>query len=584
MFNVKLDEIRSEAKAAAARFLENEGFVADGNVWGRPLTLANQANVPIRLQLPPRFPDDLPVITIDRAILPHRIPHVEKTGKLCLAPATGVLLDATNPEGIIRDSVERARTLLHDGITRANAGDLEKEFLAYWKGEEKETLLADCQVCGPARELALVRIRSWHKSGLKARDVIVDNESAGLSLIDLLGGVVQSRKSVFFLPIDTSFVPPDFDDIPTTSQILDILRKRSSKATWSTFERWLGRSVLPVTMVVSMPASEAPCLFAIRIGEAQANRKDRNVPGFRAGNAPASMELAYTKRHSIGKLNVERFDLPFLLRRGGAMESLSTRTVAVIGCGSVGSHAVERLASLGISRFRLIDAEALASQNLYRHALGAEYLEVNKAVGLGEVLRKKYLHIDVQSRPHDIGKVLTQEQDFVLSADLILVALGDETVELRLNELLGARLPRVHAWLDPLGLGGHILATGLPKQRGCFRCLFDLHEVHGLQNGASFARAGQQFQKSFAGCSGSFTPFSAIDADRTALEAARLATRILEGKEERNVLVSWFGDTEDFEKARFELSKRAQLFNIGDRRYSLDFTVRDCPHCKEWCS
>ena len=83
-----------------------------------------------------------------------------------------------------------------------------------------------------------------------------------------------------------------------------------------------------------------------------------------------------------------------------------------------------------------------------------------------------------------------------------------------------------------------------------------------------------------AGCAGVFTPFAAIDADRTAIEAARLTARILTGKESQNQLVSWYGDPEEFERAGFALSNRAKRFQPGERKCVTDIADSACPHCR----
>ena len=262
------------------------------------------------------------------------------------------------------------------------------------------------------------------------------------------------------------------------------------------------------------------------------------------------------------------------------MDSLQNKTVAVVGCGAVGSHAIERIASLGVGHFRLVDSEMLDSSNLYRHVLGIAHVGAPKSKGVCDAMRSRYPHIEAQARVADILAVLRDQPEFILSADLLLVALGDPTLELRLNECLGTKKPRLHAWVEPLGLGGHVLATGLENGPGCFRCLFDRTEETGMANRASFAKAGQSFQKSIAGCAGVFTPFAAIDADQTAIEAARLTARILTGKEIQNQLVSWYGDADEFERAGFALSHRAKRFQPGERKCVTDIAESACPHCR----
>ena len=146
----------------------------------------------------------------------------------------------------------------------------------------------------------------------------------------------------------------------------------------------------------------------------------------------------------------------------------------------------------------------LDASNLYRHVLSISQVGAPKSEGMCDAIRSRYPYIEARARVADILAVLRDQPEFIMSADVILVALGDSTLELRLNELLGTEKPRLHAWVEPLGLGGHVLATGLGNGLGCFRCLFDRTEETGMANRASFAKVGQQFQKSMAGCGWGF--------------------------------------------------------------------------------
>jgi hypothetical protein len=239
----------------------------------------------------------------------------------------------------------------------------------------------------------------------------------------------------------------------------------------------------------------------------------------------------------------------------------------------------KNLASLGIGRIRIVDPDVLTPENIHRHVLGISFLDQKKVEGMRLFLNKHFPHICVEDKADDIRTVLDKDQVFVTESDLVIFALGDETLELYLNDLLDQRMPRIHAWVEPLGIGGHVLGTGLDNQKGCFRCLFDTDEVLGIHNQAAFAAPGQSFQPSFAGCAGTFTPFGGLDAERTANEAARLASRILLKRQTSNLLISWRGDDVDFSAAGFRLSARGKMSKPGDYKIETSFVRSECLSC-----
>jgi molybdopterin-synthase adenylyltransferase len=180
--------------------------------------------------------------------------------------------------------------------------------------------------------------------------------------------------------------------------------------------------------------------------------------------------------------------------------------------------------------------------------------------------------------------VLRAEPEFITAADLIVIAVGDETLERRLNAVLATMRPRVHAWVEPLGISGHVLATGVAAGPGCYDCLFDYEAPYGLVNRAGLAAPGQSFQKSMAGCAGVYIPFAALDADRIAGETAKLVAHILTGQEHQNVLISVPGNVTAFTAAGFSLSARGRRLREAGWQRETRHARTDCPVCGEWGS
>ncbi len=584
MFNERLQTLRRDARLAAEAVLQKQEFVCREEVWSGFLDGAEHGRIPVQCRLPEAFPDSLPEVHVDCSRLKRRIPNVEKNGKLCIAPQTGILLDTSNPGGLIREALERARVLLIDGLSGRIDNHFQHEFLAYWHAHARETFLSICDPTGPARDLCLVQVgQDGGQVPDGRRCLVADSLNAAKVWLGKLKGKVMGHRAAFFLPLHSPFVPPDFDASPSVQAICDTMREHTTPEAFAAFRSWLKRPGLPVLVVLSLPLEpdQGHVLVAVRFEEAQGAAKKQALQGFRPTTTPAWRELLSSRSQAATLIRLERFDAAYLLPRGGATLDLLAQTIVVVGCGAVGSHAAERLASLGIGRLRLVDPDTLAPENVHRHALGARYVGVKKAEGMGEALGSRFPHLTVETRETRIETLLQTEPAFVTDADLLLIAVGDETLELRLNDLLRQRLPRLHAWLEPLGIGGHVLATGVVRSPGCFRCLFQTDATYGLTNAASFASPGQPFQRTYAGCAGTFTPFAGIDADRTAIEAATLAVQILMHEETDNVLVSWFGDPRPFLRAGFALSPRAQLFQPGERRRETRYARLDCPVCRD---
>jgi len=175
-----------------------------------------------------------------------------------------------------------------------------------------------------------------------------------------------------------------------------------------------------------------------------------------------------------------------------------------------------------------------------------------------------------------------KQPELLLSGvDAVVVAVGDETAERRLNRVLPPNLPRVHVWLEPLGVGGHTLVSGMSRP-GCYDCLYRKDEEHGLVNMSSFAEPGQYFQRTIAGCGGTFTPFGAMDAERGAVEAATSVTGLLLACAPKPYLHSWLSSSSAFVGSGHRLSPLGLAIPPGGSRRDEQFASPTCPTCAQW--
>src|SRR6185369_11824294 len=101
-----MDQVQSDN---VARILKELGFLAAEKGWFEGRIEVGGKSFSTRIGVPDEFPAKLPHIYFDETELPGPIAHVEEVGKVCIAHSTGLLLDRRNPEGILRESIERAK-------------------------------------------------------------------------------------------------------------------------------------------------------------------------------------------------------------------------------------------------------------------------------------------------------------------------------------------------------------------------------------------------------------------------------------------------------------------------------------------
>lgn len=83
--------------------------------------------------------------------------------------------------------------------------------------------------------------------------------------------------------------------------------------------------------------------------------------------------------------------------------SLATRTVAVVGCGSLGSKLAVMLARSGVGTFLLVDDDVLLPENLVRNELDWREMGTHKAAAVARNIQLVNPHAQCQTELHRLG-------------------------------------------------------------------------------------------------------------------------------------------------------------------------------------
>ncbi len=358
------------------------------------------------VRLPVQFPQVLPEIIISRTDLPIRIADVEASGKICIAPTSGVLLDADRPFSLIDEALNRAIQVVARGIAGELDDDLQEEWLAYWDTTDTARTYSICTATDVARRI--VAVRASGQAPLKSNIVVADTRQQVEAWAAAIGAGIDHAKSAFFIPVERSFLPPEFGAVWTSRKVMDLLRASCNQTDVRALNDYLGQSQLPVTIILSLPA--APIgrrLVGIRFEEPDADAAKLAAKGFRPGHVPASRSIGFGGRAPVTRLRLDRVDRDFLVVRGGGARSVGSKTVTVVGVGAIGSEIAVNLAAMGVGTLHLIDHEDLEPGNIHRHVLGFRYLWQNKATALAsEMLGNRFPHLSFKGIPRNVEAIL----------------------------------------------------------------------------------------------------------------------------------------------------------------------------------
>jgi molybdopterin-synthase adenylyltransferase len=482
------------------------------------------------------FPYNKPLYFLEHWDLFGFIPHIDPDGYVCYIQEENLVLDSKNPSGIINSTLESAIEIINRGREGLNHDDFLNEFESYWNRYNTKRKLLGGFV--PNEEIIKIRIGICEKfKALGNTDIQIKE------LIYRLTGKNLTRfDNAIYIPIKEGQVkkPPPFNKFWNHTDILDFVYANISK---EKIKEALGTKI---------------------------NKDEYIVFGIPKPNSQKALACVVyrTKKNDIHPLLnldpnlvpepvlIESIAQDVIVPRGGGNKSLNQKKVLIVGCGSLGSQIACDVAKTGISFINVCDYDILKYENIYRHALGNEYVGQNKSEAIKLFIEKQMPFTKVRAFPYKVEYLISDEDFNKSNFDALVIATGNATVNLYINQIIKAiytQIPVIYTWIEPYGIGGHaLLTTG--NNKGCYNCLYD----EKLYNKASFAHYDQpsSFAKNIAGCGSLFVPFSYLDTTRTSNLATRLLISYLTGKETGNPLLSWKGNSELFIKEGYLLSRR----------------------------
>ncbi len=543
---------RDTARREIDATLRQRGFRAVQGVvptYEGPISVHGR-KVDVRIEIPDvRFVEQPRICLVDRRQIDIDVlAHVETGASICYASAVGLPLDSYKPGAGILRVLKESETTLERSYRGQGVQEIADEYQQYWKGVAIRSLLARGAIA-PVHEASI----RYATEGSEQSCVLIDT-------VELSGWSVE----------DTNIPSVVF----STSGRIGPVGSAPSPATFQALQDWwLGQSALSAfpwaDVETALFAGKACFAFAANacVGFSVSRPADISAGVRRGTIRPTAIAGLMVKRKD--QLTVSRWTATdcsierITSRNTRGAVTLSNRRIALVGCGTIGSHLARMLVQSGAGTdeaLLLFDRDFVSPGNLGRHLLNFADLGKNKATALASELERFHPHVTFQP----LADNAVERWSMLKECDLIIDATGDWNVQNALNQLFledrGERLAGIlHSWVFGNGVAAQSFLN-LGDEKACFRCLRPAFDeewrfpamIGGVQTEVTPASCGD----------GTFAAFT-VDAP---ISAAALANRAIF----------------DWNSGRAGPRLRTAVLDVANGRYQAPRTPEpstSCPAC-----
>ncbi|MDP5292450.1 ThiF family adenylyltransferase [Oceanimonas sp. CHS3-5] len=463
---------------------------------------------PCEIQLDPKF-FDLPRIRLLKIPpeLPAAAPHLGADGGLCYLAKGSVVLDIYDPVGQLLACLQRAAVVFGHIVKGEMLEDLAEEFFAYWHGwpcfvdiQDNVLGLQNC-IVAQANESPL-----WF---------ITDNEDRTTEKLKSLGYQVTDKTVLTYRvktgaqprPLTNHWPPETVGDILAWQSILD---PRCRRKIHKRIKEGKKKKANGVLIIIESPLMTYG--FAVLYNQQQPAPKSKHV-----NSRDSSFGL------KVMPISVVRIDDRYLAQRNiPKLKTLAGKSIAVIGCGTIGGYLSDMLVKAGAGtcggKLTLVDLDILLPQNIGRHRLGFPDLMSNKAEAMARELKRSAPGAEIRALPVDV------RQSQLGELDLLIDATGEEALGHWLCGQYTSTTPMLSIWIE--GPGTAVRSLLRTNESGaCYRCLWHSNRRGELRSTLAplpTILAGH-------GCEGLYVPFPASVAMHAASLGAEMTLDWING-------------------------------------------------------
>ncbi|EOH9059847.1 E2/UBC family protein [Klebsiella pneumoniae] len=475
------------------------------------------------------------------------LPHINMGWYLCYVEEKEATWDPNDLEGLLRSVDIQIGLTLNNSVNAVETGlavdaEMEGEFSSYWLARHTAYLVADvtqqkefnCFVAGK-KNAHKTEYQEW----VVCDDTTLEERDAWLSQRKLelhdSRGIITRRIRIKPSQLSGVTWPPK-----TFRAVLDWLAEVDNVAWLHLLEHFIQHPVKRHMILMDVLHQDmvgfrvdldlgALALSSYQSSSVRRQRKAGRVNYAHLASAVSSKQ-AVQKFQRVNVVQADRLSVLSRNRRGKESGDLSTKHIALIGCGTIGGYLAGLLlragAGCGDKTFHLFDHDEFQPINFGRHVLATTDIGRNKAEALVFTLNSS-THLAKNIKAFTSRFAINAEQ--LKRYDIVIDATGRPPVSARLASVvrtlkLTERPVLIHGFNDGNGRASKVI---IDDGSCCYGCLFANEAFYKGGMDLRFNHISMSAERHIS-CGSTFTPYDAAVSIITAGIMQEAALSVLE--------------------------------------------------------
>ncbi|MDD2639490.1 MAG: ThiF family adenylyltransferase [Arcobacteraceae bacterium] len=522
--------------------------------------MVNTKLTEIIIKIKDTFPLDYPKFYAKDDSLFLMYPHIEQKNEEINAHGICLFEDKNkfyyeNIEFLLHDNIKRLEKFIDDiNNSELNINEIYDEFDSYWDSTRL--------VLNYNKEF----IKS-HQSDFKLFDVYISRSIQNLMIVDKSNDVenfFNSSKIPFYKKkiLYINFKDNLLSKIPTNyKEFLDVIKESKYYENFKKlkFHKNLFNGILFSFLLPN--GKEHFSFFYIEAAKRQIGKKIQILNPIVDFLTP----LRFSRKIEGG--TAKDIGLKRVFSRGGSEMNISInqkdKKIAIVGCGSIGASLAYKLLKVGCTNLVLIDPDRLSADNISRHLLGMEYVNVNKVLALENFLLKQFIGININAISDNVVNCYEE----LKSCDLIVSAVGSDAtiVETKMikDAIIGELPSVISCWVEANAVAGH----GILFEKDSIELKSNVTDIVDDIFGKLIIlkdEYGKNLTKDDVGCNSSYMPYSFLNAEMHVNHFLNMVVQYILDQKIKPV-VSSIGNLVDVKEYLREDYKNLESFTLSTR-------------------